>query len=210
MLCVEMGLTGRGASCCCIPTQSVGTRTTITKVMRTRYQHFHDVNPYFVTCTTVNWIPVFTSRVMFNLLVECLQFLRKEGALKIYAYVILENHVHMVAGAEDLGKQIGRFKSYTARKIIDLAESGNNAWLLKQLREGKKHFKTDRTHQLWQEGFHPQRIYSEKMLRQKVAYIHNNPVRRGYVEEAAHWIYSSARNYLIDDHSVLAIDSITV
>ncbi|MEA3455575.1 MAG: hypothetical protein U9R26_03625 [Campylobacterota bacterium] len=29
----------------------------------------------------------------------------------------------------------------------------------------------------------------------KIKYIHNNPVKRGYVEEAAHWRYSSATNY---------------
>jgi len=48
------------------------------------------------------------------------------------------------------------------------------------------------------------------MLRQKIEYIHHNPVRRGYVDEAANWIYSSARNYLKDDPSVLAIDAIVL
>ena len=44
------------------------------------------------------------------------------------------------------------------------------------------------------------------MLRQKIVYIHNNPVRRGYVDAPEHWRYSSARNYECDDHSVLEID----
>jgi hypothetical protein len=35
----------------------------------------------------------------------------------------------------------------------------------------------------------------ERMLRQRLDYIHNNPVERGYVDEAEHWRYSSARNY---------------
>ena len=175
--------------------------------MRSRYRYFHDNSPYFITCTTVNWIPVFTSCAMFDMAIECFQFLRKEGSLKVYAYVILENHLHMIAGSEDLSKHIGRFKSYTARKIIDFAADGNNTWLLKQLKEEKKRFKTDRTYQLWQEGFHPQRIQSEEMMRQKIGYIHNNPVRRGYVDDAENWVYSSARNYLKDDHSVLAIDA---
>ncbi len=33
------------------------------------------------------------------------------------------------------------------------------------------------------------------MLRPKLDYIHDNPVRRGYVDELEHWRYSSARNY---------------
>jgi steroid 5-alpha reductase family enzyme len=39
-------------------------------------------------------------------------------------------------------------------------------------------------------------IASEAMLRQKVEYIHQNPVKRGYVDDPAHWRYSSYRNYL--------------
>jgi hypothetical protein len=38
-------------------------------------------------------------------------------------------------------------------------------------------------------------MHNEEMMRQKIDYIHNNPVKRGYVDEAAHWRYSSARNY---------------
>jgi len=33
------------------------------------------------------------------------------------------------------------------------------------------------------------------MMLQKLEYIHNNPVARGYVDDPVHWRYSSARNY---------------
>jgi hypothetical protein len=49
---------------------------------------------------------------------------------------------------------------------------------------------------VWQEGYHPQMITREDVFKQKVEYIHNNPVKRGFVEEVEHWIYSSANNYL--------------
>jgi hypothetical protein len=49
---------------------------------------------------------------------------------------------------------------------------------------------------VWEEGNHPQIIETEAVLRQKVEYIHNNPVKRGYVDLPEHWRYSSARNYL--------------
>lgn len=48
---------------------------------------------------------------------------------------------------------------------------------------------------MWQEGSHPEVIQGMSMMRQKVTYIHNNPVKRGYVDEPCHWRYSSARNY---------------
>lgn len=156
----------------------------------------------------VNWIPVFTSPYMFEIAIESLHFLRNDGLFKLYAYVILENHLHLIAASKELSKNIGRFKSYTARRIIDHALLEKNMWLLNQLREEKKVFKHDRAHQLWQEGFHPQRIQSEVMMRQKIEYIHYNPVRRGYVDNPASWIYSSARNFMNNDNSVLELDAI--
>lgn len=67
--------------------------------------------------------------------------------------------------------------------------------LLEEFHHHKLAHKTDREHQVWQEGSHPQEIVSEKMLRQKLEYIHNNPIRRGYVSDPLHWRYSSAANY---------------
>ena len=60
----------------------------------------------------------------------------------------------------------------------------------------KLRHKTESRYQLWQEGSHPQQIASEEMMIQKLEYMHNNPVRRGYVDAPEHWRYSSARNYL--------------
>jgi hypothetical protein len=44
------------------------------------------------------------------------------------------------------------------------------------------------------------------MLFQKIEYIHYNPVKRGYVDEPEYWRYSSARNYLNDDHTIIEVD----
>ncbi len=60
----------------------------------------------------------------------------------------------------------------------------------------KNAHKDDRAYQFWQEGNHPEWIQNEEMMRQKVAYIHENPVKRGYVDLPEHWRYSNARNYL--------------
>jgi len=67
--------------------------------------------------------------------------------------------------------------------------------LLDQLEWYKARHKVESRYQLWQEGSHPQQIQGEEMMRQKLEYIHNNPVKRGYVDEPVHWRYSSARNY---------------
>jgi putative transposase len=81
-------------------------------------------------------------------------------------------------------------------KIIDYLVDQKVELFLKQLRFLKKRHKADRDFQLWQEGSHPQQILSDEMMLQKLEYIHMNPVKRGFVDEAEHWRYSSARNYL--------------
>jgi putative transposase len=116
--------------------------------------------------------------------------------LEIFGYVVLENHLHFIAQGSALNNSITRFKSFTARQTIDLLTKRNEQGLLQQLRDAKLAHKTDREYQLWQEGSHPQQIQNDEMMIQKLEYIHNNPLRRGYVDRPEHWRYSSARNYL--------------
>jgi putative transposase len=107
--------------------------------------------------------------------------------------VILENHLHLVAKSENLSRDIQRFKSFTAREIIAYLESRDSTRLLELLAFFKRSHKTESRYQVWEEGSHPQLIESE--INQKLDYIHQNPVKRGYVDQPEHWRYSSARNY---------------
>lgn len=61
-------------------------------------------------------------------------------------------------------------------------------------------------YQFWQQDNHPIEIWTLKVFEQKLKYVHDNPVEAGLVLESTDWKYSSARNYAMDDHSVLAID----
>ena len=123
-----------------------------------------------------------------------MRHLQDEG-LKLYAYVILENHLHFVVQSNRLDKDIGRFKSYTANQLLSYLKRQNIKTLLDQLAFYKKAHKSDSEYQFWQEGVHPELISNVDILCQKIEYIHNNPVKRGYVDEAEHWRYSSARVY---------------
>jgi REP element-mobilizing transposase RayT len=87
------------------------------------------------------------------------------------------------------------FKKYTARQIIDLLKMRKVTTILEQLSFYKKSHKEDREYQLWQEGIAPKLIQSDAMMVERINYIHNNPIKRGYVDEAKHWRYSSARDY---------------
>jgi REP element-mobilizing transposase RayT len=87
------------------------------------------------------------------------------------------------------------FKRHTAKEIINLLEKGNVTTILDQLKFYKRAHRTKTKHQVWQERFQPQLVRNENMMIETVNYIHQNPVKRGYVDDAVHWRYSSARDY---------------
>jgi len=161
---------------------------------RSRYKITEPQQPHFITLTVLHWIPVFTRPDTVNILLDSLRFLSKDG-LQVYAWVVLENHCHFVVQSEALDHDIARFKSWTAKSLIKYLADRNVRQILDQLAFYKKAHKDDRAYQFWQEGVHPELIQGEDMMRQKIEYIHQNPVKRGYVDEAVHWRYSSARDY---------------
>ena len=81
------------------------------------------------------------------------------------------------------------------RRILDDLQRRGAESVLQRLSFSKRAHKQDREYQLWQEGSHAELVCSEEVMRQKLDYIHHNPVRRGYVDLAEHWRYSSARDY---------------
>ena len=173
---------------------------------RSRYKIVQVDAPHFITLTVLHWIPVFTRPETITILVNSLCFLIHEG-LKVHAYVILENHLHLIVQSKNLDKDIARFKSYTARKLLDHLKKHHVKTTLEQLAFYKKTHKGDRDYQFWQEGVHPELIQNEAMMRQKIEYIHQNPVKRGFVDLPEHWRYSSARDYM-GDRGAIYIDKI--
>jgi REP element-mobilizing transposase RayT len=163
-----------------------------------------------VTSTIVEWLPVFTNKPYFDIMIQSLIFCRKHKGLQLFSYVILDNHFHLVVCGPNLSRTITDFKKFTARSIIDRLKQDQKAWLLNQLAYFKKRHKTQSNYQVWQEGYHPELIMSDDMFRQKVEYIHNNPVKRGLVALPEHWLYSSARNYLLKDSSVIQLDPLPI
>jgi REP element-mobilizing transposase RayT len=162
---------------------------------RTRYRFSENEYPYFMTCTILGWLAVFTRPEAVQIVFDSWNYLKKEKGFCLYGYVVLENHLHFIASAPDIASAVKSFKMYTARQIIDLLKAHEAKVLLKQLRALKLRHKTDSEYQVWEEGSKPKQVKDDEMMLQKLEYIHNNPVKRGYVDEPVHWRYSSARNY---------------
>lgn len=176
--------------------------------MRSRYKVLEQAAPHFITSTVVEWLPVFTSSTYCDVLIESLKFCRKQKGLKLYAFVIMDTHIHLLAYAGYLPRLMKEFKSYTASRLIQSLQNSGNQRLLKDLAYFKRRGKTECSHQFWQEGYHPQAVTTEEMMLQKMEYLHFNPVRRGLVDRPEYWRYSSAASYYGGGVPVMEIDRI--
>ncbi|MFO1066548.1 MAG: transposase [Pirellulales bacterium] len=162
---------------------------------RSRYRFREGIAPYFMTCTISAWLPVFSDPHCVTIVLDSWKFLQTNRRIDIFAWVILDNHLHWIASGPQLSRRCGDFKSFTAAAILNHLKTHCRGSLLQELEFYKLHGRVDQQYQVWQEGSHPQLIESSEVMEQKIDYIHNNPIRRGYVDDPAHWRYSSARSY---------------
>ena len=151
--------------------------------------------PYFLTFTVTQWVDVFTRSSYCDILIDSLRFCQTHKKLEVYAYVIMTNHIHLIA-AHPEGRSSGvirDFKSFTAKQIIqEHPGESRRTWLLHMFAYAAKFQQQNPRYLFWQKTSHPTELYNATIFHQKKDYIHQNPVTAGYVAEAHHWYYSSA------------------
>ena len=169
--------------------------------MSTKYKATVPEAAYFITITTVNWIDIFTRLNQKSLIVDSLEYCRKEKNLEIYAWCLMPSHLHMMCRAQNYGvlsEIIRDFKKFTSKKIIQTIieePESRREWLLEQFSKACEHLKRDQNYKVWQDGYHAEILVTNHFIYQKLNYIHNNPVEDGLVQRPWDYMYSSARNY---------------
>ena len=163
--------------------------------MSDKYKFKNPAGVYFVTLTVVNWVGVFTRSEYKDILIENLDWCQKNKGLDIYAWCVMTNHVHLIVGARTgyLLEGIMRdYKKFTSKAIklaiIENPQESRREWLLDQ-------FNLSGAFRLWQSGNHPIELWSNKVINQKLNYVHQNPVEAGVVFKAEDYRYSSAYDY---------------
>ena len=174
-----------------------------------RYKIVEENDIYFTTHTIVEWMPVFKERKYFEIIIESFKFCMQNKGLHIFGYVIMLTHFHLMAQTEEGIKfqdVMRDMKKFTSLEISKELESDNQKLLLHVFKKAAEPEKGKRNYKIWQDEYHPQIIYADKVCRQKLAYMHNNPVRKGFVDKPECWYYSSARNYILGDDVALNIE----
>jgi REP element-mobilizing transposase RayT len=162
---------------------------------RSRYTFHENHYPYFITCSVAEGISLFANPSITEILLQSIDYLQTQKQLTVYAYVVMHNHVHMIVKGDNLADEIRKFKSFTARSAIDFLKQHRKTFLLSQLKAYKLSHHKDSEYQVWQEGVHPKQISTADMMRQKIEYIHFNPVKAGFIDSPLYWRYSSVHNY---------------
>ena len=77
----------------------------------------------------------------------------------------------------------------------ELAKQSRREWLLDYFHKTCEHLKRNQQYKVWQDGYHAEIVETNWFIKQKVAYIHNNPVKDKVVALPEEYYFSSARNY---------------
>ena len=178
--------------------------------MSTGYQIDDQYTTYFITSTIVNWVDIFSRKVYRDIMVDSLNYCIKEKQLSVYAYVIMTNHIHLMVRSKSgkLSDTIRDMKKFTAKQIlaaINKEPESRRDWLLDKFAHHATIRDQHANYQVWIHNNHAECIYSEKFIHQKMNYIHENPVRAGWVEMPEEYIYSSAKTVLYNKPGLVNI-----
>jgi REP element-mobilizing transposase RayT len=163
--------------------------------------------PYFCTITVLDWLPILVEARYIDPIIDSLKFSREHKGLRVFAYVVMPNHTHLVAASQDLHVIMRDFKRFTSRTIHDRLKEDGRTTMLEWLQAATQRARRERDELgLWQDGFHPQEIPSYEVFQQMLNYLHANPVRKGLVRCPEDWWYSSAGFYAGQKELALEVD----
>lgn len=165
---------------------------------------------YFCTFTNYNWLKLFEITSFYDDIYNWFTLLKKVE-IELTGYVIMPNHLHCILflppESKTIDKIIGNGKRFMAYDIVAKLEELNRTDLLTILEQGvsekeklKKH-----KHKVFQPSFDAEPCYNYDFLQQKLNYIHNNPVKAGFVNLPEEYKHSSAHYYLTGEQGIYPV-----
>lgn len=171
---------------------------------------FGDERLYFVTTTVVNFACVFTQGKYCDVLIQNIKHYQQRYRFVILGYVIMPSHFHWIVEIElaqgTISDVMRDIKKYSAWDLMEALENDRREDLTRLFTLQSKGYR-DQQRKFWMKRFDDEMIRNAGMFRTKLDYIHNNPVKAGIVSNVEDFKYSSARNYILGDHTVLEVDT---
>jgi len=132
----------------------------------------------FITFSCFRRLPYLNHPEAKNILVEEIDRARNKHHLKLLAYVLMPEHVHLVLVPPEgtrIGYVIGEVKSRAAKRFFAASDLTRAA--------------TNRV--FWEKRCYDHNCRTVDAVREKINYCHKNPVTRGLVSDPSEWMWSS-------------------
>ena len=144
----------------------------------------------------MDWVEIFVNQSTTQVLIDSLNYCVANKGLKIYAWVIMTHHIHLIISSDtNLSGIIRDFKKYTSKAIVKESIRQNRLDWLDTFRVHGQMKSNVNLYQVWIHHNHPFELWNEKLLQQRLNYVHNNPVKAGLVERIEDYEFSSAGDY---------------
>jgi putative transposase len=158
---------------------------------------------YFLTLNTVDKIDVFVRPAYKQVVTDALNHFTRSYEIQVYAWCLMSSHLHLIIRTRDGAAPAyfeRDFKKYTTPailKTIEMEMDFRREWMLQRFEEYSKSLRRLEKFHVWQNCSSPLRIDNEepRLLLDRIAHIHENPVREGIVEQPEAYLFSSARDY---------------
>ena len=157
---------------------------------------------HFITFAVVEWVDVFTRQEYRDILLKEIRQSQKDKGLRLHCWVLMSNHFHGILSAKEgfeLSHILGEIKRKSSMEITLAIEKNDQEsrrqWMLEIFERAGTANSRNNKKQFWQQDNHPKECSSFEFTKQKMEYIHMNPVRAGIVGSPEHYIYSSAGDY---------------
>ena|SRR5688572_9434312 len=151
-------------------------------------------HPDFITVTCLEWKPILADDRFKEIIIDSLRFLTNEKRIIVYGFVIMQNHFHLIwqIHGDHVRENVQRdFLKFTGQQILKHLRN-ERSFLSHELIVKAQ----DRNRQVWERNSLSIPLWSDKVIWQKLEYIHDNPVRAGLCELPEDYKYSSAGFYL--------------
>ena len=161
------------------------------KELRKSYTAINKI--YFWTATIHKWMPLLESDLNKQIIIDSLKYLSDKELITVYAFVIMPNHIHLIWQQNDFnGKETpkGSLLKYSAHLFLQHLKVNGNSKYYKANEANKKH-------EIWQRDSLGIEIYSREVAKQKIDYIHFNPVTGKWklAKDDLDYYFYSARFY---------------
>ena len=166
---------------------------------------------YFITTKAARYAHIFKSESIIRIIMDSLHYLRTSGRMKLYVFVIMPNHIHLIVKLFQeyiLSDMMRDFKRHTARQIIRQFMAKEESSKLDLLRDLNKDSRQE--YKVWEDRYDARDVFSREFLEQKMEYIHHNPCQPYWnlAQLPEDYPWSSARFYIGDKSSVIPVDDV--